>query len=369
MINSERTIQQFIEMAKISSPSFKERAMADYVIQQFEELGYQVIEDDAGLKIGGNSGNLIVDVKGNIDKTVLLSAHLDTVVPCDKINVIRKNGKIETDKTSVLGGDDKLGIAMILELVRIYPSLEKKPNLKIVISVCEEKGLKGASVLDPSYLKGVDFGYVLDGGDEIGVVTTKAPYRIAGELIVTGKEAHAGLEPEKGINALMVASKALVEIDLGRIDEITTSNIGVVTGGLAQNIVMKEVRMLYETRSIEEQRIIEQKELVISKFEEICKRENAHFNHTLHKVTTGYSIDENAPSVQFVREACNELGVNFVMEASGGASDANIYNEYGVESLVLSVGMREVHTVNEYVYESDIILATNLLLETIKKVR
>lgn len=127
--------------------------------------------------------------------------------------------------------------------------------------------------------------------------------------------------------------------------------------------------MLYETRSIEEQRIIEQKELVISKFEEICKRENAHFNHTLHKVTTGYSIDENAPSVQFVREACNELGVNFVMEASGGASDANIYNEYGVESLVLSVGMREVHTVNEYVYESDIILATNLLLETIKKVR
>ncbi len=369
MINNERIITQFIEMAEISSPSFNERKMADYVINEFKSLGYEVVEDDAGSKIGGNTGNLIIDIKGNVEKTVLLSAHLDTVVPCDKINVIRENGKIETDKTSVLGGDDKLGIAIILELVRIYPTLENRPNLKIVISVCEEKGLKGASALDPKYLKGVDFGYVLDGGDDVGVATTKAPYRIAGELIVTGKEAHAGLEPENGINALMVAAKALADLKVGRIDEITTSNIGIVSGGLAQNIVMKEVRMLYETRSIEESRILKQQEIVLSKFEEVCAQEKAEFTHTLKKVTIGYSIDENAQSVQFVREACQTLNIPFATEASGGASDANIYNAYGVESLVLSVGMRQVHTVNEYVYEKDLILAANLLLETLKKVR
>lgn len=356
-------IQQFINMAKISSPSRNERKMADYVIQQFQALGYCVIEDNAGEKINGNTGNLIVTVPGN-KKIVLLSAHLDTVVPCEKIHVIHENNKIYTDKTSVLGGDDKLGVAIILNLVKNLKG-KNHPTLKIVISVCEEQGLQGASVLDPKYLEGVDFGYVLDGGDDLGVVTHQAPYRIAGELIVEGKEAHAGLAPEQGINALMVAAEALTKINVGRIDYNTTSNIGIVQGGLAQNIVMKEVRMLYETRSVEQTKIQQQQQLVTQAFLETCQKHQAQFKHTLKQVTTGYTITSDATSIQYYRQACNELNVPFKMEASGGASDANIYNAYGVESLVISVGMRNVHTVEEYVNVDEFILAYQLIEKTL----
>lgn len=369
MIQQERMIKQFIEMAEISSPSFNERAMADYVINVFNELGYQVIEDDAGSKIGGNTGNLIIDVPGTINKTILLSAHLDTVVPCDNVHVIRENGKIFTDKTTVLGGDDKLGIAMILEIVKQFKELAEKPHLRIIISVCEEKGLKGASALDPKYLANVDFAFVLDGGDDVGVVTTKTPYRIAGELIVTGKEAHAGIEPEKGINALMVAANALVNVKVGRIDEETTSNIGIVSGGLAQNIVMKELRITYETRSIQLAKIKEQAELIIAAFTKACEEAGATFTHTLTQVTTGYEIAETSPSVLYVKQACEKLGMPFKTEASGGASDANVFNMHNVETLVYSVGMREVHTVNEYVYEEDFIKAAELLFETLKLIK
>lgn len=369
MINNERMILNFIEMAQISSPSFNERNMADFVIAEFNKLGLNVVEDDAASKINGNTGNLIVNVEGTNNKTVLLSAHLDTVVPCDKINVIRQKGIIETDKTSVLGGDDKIGIAIILEICRIYETLENRPNLRIVISVAEEKGLTGASALDSKYLEGVDFAYVLDGGDDIGVVTTKAPYRIAGELIVTGKEAHAGLDPESGINALLVAAQALVKLKIGRIDAITTSNIGIVSGGLAQNIVMKEVSMRYETRSILKENILEQQKIVLECFEEVCKANNASFRHTLKQVTTGYSVSEDAKSISYIRASCEKLGIPFVMEASGGASDANIYSGKGVESLVLSVGMRNVHTVNEYVIESEFIQAANMLVTALQFVK
>lgn len=364
MINKERMINNFITMAKISSPTFNERAMADYVISQFNRLGYDVIEDDSAVKIGGNTGNLIINIPGTIHKTILLSAHLDTVVPCDKINVIRENGKIYTDKTSVLGGDDKLGIATILELVEILQSHKNKPNLKIVISVAEEKGLQGASALDPKYLENVDFGFVLDGGDDVGTVTNAAPYRIAGELIVIGKEAHAGLEPEKGINALLVAAEALTQLKIGRIDDITTSNIGIVSGGLAQNIVMKEVRMLFETRSIKKENIHHQQKLVVDKFNEVCGKYQIQFKHTLKEVTTGYEINEGE-SISYYQKACEILNVPFKKEASGGASDANVFNKYGVQCLVISVGMKNVHTVEEYVLEEDFVLSANVLLKTL----
>lgn len=365
MINQERMILDFVKMAKISSPSFNERVMADYVIQQFNDLGYEVYEDNAGKAIHGNTGNLIVDIPGTIDKTVLLSAHLDTVVPCDTIHVIRENGKIETDKTSVLGGDDKIGIAIILEIVKVLKYVENKPNLKIIISVCEEKGLQGAAQVNPELLKDVDFGYVLDGGDDVGVVTHQAPYRIAGDLIVTGKEAHAGLAPENGINALHVAAHALTKIQLGRIDAITTSNIGLVQGGLAQNIVMKEVVMKYETRSILKENIEKQAQEVLQKFESVCKQFNAKFTHSLKEVTTGYTINDESQAIKCYEKACQQLNIPFKKEASGGASDANIFNKYGVECLVVSVGMREVHTLNEYVYEQEMIDAAKLMLQTL----
>ena len=370
MINEQRLVDNFLNMVKIPSPSLKERAMADYVKLELENLGLEVTEDNAGQTCNGNAGNIIgtLKAKGSSTKKILFSAHMDTVLPCDKITAILENGIIKSDGTSVLGGDDKAGIAAITEmLAKIKEDNLDHPEIVVVFSIAEEIGLFGARAMEVEKYN-PDFGIIIDTGGEPGVVTVQAPYAAKGKITITGKPAHAGLEPEKGINALVVASHAITKLRLGRIDENTTSNIGVVTGGTAVNIVMPSVRMMYEARSFDgavlDELLAETREI----FTQTAEKFGAEFDDSIVKGYDGFKIDPNSEILSIVEKSCNDINIKFDPRKSGGGSDTNIYNSKGIPSVNLGIGMSKVHTKEEFIKVEDMVGCSRLLLSIIKNV-
>jgi tripeptide aminopeptidase len=257
MVNEKRLIESFVELVKIDSVSREEKKIADFLVKKLKDLGLEVIVDQAGEKVKSNSGNIIARLKGNKDKAIpiMFSAHMDTVVPGKNINPLCDGEKIISDGKTILGADDKAAIAALLEA--LYIIKEKNilhGDIEIVFSICEEIGLQGAKNLDISSLN-ARMAFVLDAGGEVGGITTSAPSQNSIEFIIRGKASHAGAEPEKGINAIQVAGYILSRMKLGRIDEETTTNIGIISGGSATNIVPDKVILKGEARSRNEEKL------------------------------------------------------------------------------------------------------------------
>lgn len=367
MINKDRVLNNFLEMVKIPSPSKNEREIGNYLKKSLKELGAEVVEDNAGEKCGGNCGNIIGFFKGELEGTVLFSSHMDTVLPCEKIEPIFENGVIKTDGTSVLGGDDKGGIAAILEMLRYMK--EKKirhKSIVVIFSICEEIGLLGAKNLDIEKYS-VDKAFVLDSSGKPGKVIIQAPSAAKGTLKVIGKPAHAGLAPEDGINALLVASSAITKIKLGRVDDETTSNIGKIIGGKSSNIVLPEISMLYEARSLSKEKLDSLLKETKEIFNETAKEFGAKFEENIKIEYPGFKLSENSEIVKLVEKACKKAEIEFVATSSGGGSDTNIYNSKGIPAVNLAVGMTKVHTVDEFIKLDDIIDLTKILIEIIKE--
>ncbi|WP_291258989.1 M20/M25/M40 family metallo-hydrolase [Fusobacterium sp.] len=367
MINRERMINNFIEMARISSPSLKEREMADYVKKQLQDLGMEVFEDGAGEKEGGNAGNIIGILRNLGKKRILLSAHMDTVLPCDKVNPIIENGIIKSDGTTVLGGDDKAGIANIIEAIRtIKENNLDHPEIIVVFSIAEEIGLLGAKNFDiekysPNYT------FVLDSSGKPGIGIIQTPFSAKGKMKIIGKPAHAGIAPENGINALTVAAHAITKIKLGRIDSETTSNIGVVRGGEAVNIVMPEVTLQYEARSFSGEKLDNLLTETDRVFKEMCKEFGAEFENGVTKGYSGYRLEDSEEILNIFRKACAQVEVECVTKPTGGGSDSNIYNEKGYKALTIGIGMTKVHTKDEYIEIEDMVKTANLVVEILKE--
>lgn len=367
MIQKQRVLNTFLDMVKISSPSGNERRMADYLINHMNANGIEVYEDKAGETIRGNTGNVIAKIKGNGKKHIVLTAHMDTVVPCDEIHPVIDGDIVKTDGTSVLGGDDKSGIAAILELIQqIRAESIDHPDLTLIFSIAEETGLYGAKAIDESILKDVDCAFVLDSSGHTGEVIYTAPYSAGGKLIVHGKEAHAGVAPEKGVNALVVAAHAISKLDIGRIDEETTCNIGKIEGGLASNIVMPKVEMVYEARSLSKQKLDDILKKTMDTFKVVCEECHATFETDVKVNTSGYAIDQHTEFMQALKNACDETGITYTLKTSMGGSDANIYNEKGIPAVVLATGMSNVHTVHEYIDMNDVNNLSQLLVNLMK---
>ena len=366
MIKETRLVENFLDMVKISSPSKNERAMGDYLIKLLEELGLEVKEDNAGEVNGGNCGNIIGVLKSPGKKRFLFSAHMDTVVPCEKITPIVENGIIKSDGTSILGGDDKGGIAAIIEMLRVIKDNNlEHPEIVVVFSMAEEIGLLGSKAFDiESY--GVDFGFILDSSGKPGKIITKAPSAARGIITIVGKPAHAGISPESGINALTVAAHAITKIKLGRIDLETTSNIGVVKGGQATNIVMPSVELDYEARSLSNEKLEALLKETFDIFEDVCKEFGAKIENTVKVEYPGFVLEDNAEVVEIVKNACERIGIQGETVSSGGGSDTNIYNSKGVPSVNLAVGMSKVHTLEEYIEIKDLVDLSKILVEIIK---
>jgi len=363
-------VSYFLDLVAIDSESKKERAIADKLKKDLEELGAIVEEDDCGTKIDGNAGNLYAYFPGVINKKpILLCAHCDTVVPGKGIKPTIENGRIFTDGTTVLGGDDKSGIAEILMAIKqIKDKGIAHPPIEVLITVSEEIGLLGAKNFDISKLQ-ADFGYALD-THQVGEVVIGAPSQNSLQINFYGKEAHAGVEPEKGLNAICLAAEAIMAMPNGRIDFETTCNIGIIKGGSATNIVPKEVLVKGEARSHNKEKLqkvceeIEQAVIsTVKKFN--ANRAKASFHFELKEEYEAFLIDRNAPVVALAEKALQNLHLPADIKVGGGGSDANIFNANGLPMIIIGTGMNKVHTTDEDILVDELYRGTAFVEELI----
>ena len=376
MINQERIKDLLLELVQIDSHSRRERDVAERVKKYCEEMGAEVEIDDAGEKVGGNSGNVIARFTGTIPgaEPIMMSAHMDTVVPGEGVKPIVEGDIIRSDGTTVLGGDDKSGIAVILETIRTLREQNiPHTDIEAVFSICEEVGLLGAKNVDVSKLK-ARYGIVFD-SDDPGFLFTKGPSANHMEFKVYGLESHAGVAPEQGISAIRVAAEAIAAMKLGRIDEETTANIGVIEGGKATNIITNFVLLKGEARSLKEEKLDAQTNHMVECFRETAGRYEVTVDGVTTRarveaeVTREYSamdVPDSSKVVQLVFAAAARLGQQVKTMASGGGCDANIFNRRGIECANLGTGMRAIHTVKEWLDVKDMYASAEMTLEILK---
>lgn len=367
VINKERLLNRFLKYVQIDSPTKYEREFADYLMKEMKEIGLEVSMDDAGAKAGSNSGNLIGRLKGNTEgETILFSAHMDTVSPGIGIKPVIKDGVIHSDGTTVLGGDDKAGIAAILEAVEVI--VEKNiphGDIEIVFSIYEEGGLYGAKYLDYSSLKATK-GFVLDSGGNPGEIIVQGPAQNKVNAKFIGKEAHAGVAPENGISAIQIAAEAISNMKLLRIDDETTANIGFISGGEATNIVTKEVEIHGEARSLSNEKLQEQTDHMVKSCKDAAKKFGGEVEMDVDNAYGAFKVEESDEIVVKVKEACKNIGLEAYTTTSGGGSDTNVLNANGLLSINLGVGMKEPHTLEEHLHIKDLENSARLALEIIK---
>jgi tripeptide aminopeptidase len=374
--------EHVMELIRIDSPSRREREVALKLEKEMKELGAECFFDNAGDKVNGNVGNLIVKLKGNRSEAapILLSAHMDTVAPGVGIKPKIENGLIKSDGTTILGSDDKSGVAVIVEVLR---TLKEKNlphgDIEVAFTICEEIGLFGAKFIDISKFDS-RYGIVLDSSTPSRLVL-RCPSGVKMEFTVHGLEAHSGVCPENGINAIKIASEAISRMKLGRIDEITTANIGIIQGGRATNIIPNLVKVAGEARSHSE---------------EALKAQVDHMRKCFHDAVSGYEVTiyddlavegttrvatleesivrsydkmdvppDSAPA-RLVETAVANLGHKIKHHTSGGGCDANYFNKMGIECVNLGTGMYDLHTVNEYLVLEEFYRCSEIVLESVK---
>jgi len=374
MIDRKRLAETFKFLVQIDSVSKEEGVIANEINKILESMGAETFVDNAGDKIGGNSGNLIAKFKGNTQAPpLLLNAHMDTVEPGRGVTAVLENGTFTSDGTTILGADDKSAIAILLETLNILKEndLQYGP-LELVFTVCEEIGLQGAKHLDLSAITAT-YGFALDATDTEGIVT-RAPSANHLEFTVHGKDAHAGAAPEKGINAISLASKAIAKLELGRIDQETTCNIGIIECGIATNIVPNLVKVKGEVRSHDEEKLNKITNEIVFSFNEVIENyKKMNPNDELPRVDINIKKDfprthipDDHPVIKLATRAAENLGRKMKTKTTGGGADANIFFEKGIFTGVLGTGMRDMHTVRESVKLDDMVRTTELLLEIIR---
>jgi tripeptide aminopeptidase len=368
MINQERLLRTFLELIKINSPSKHERGVADYLRPRLEELGFQVREDDAGEKIGGNAGNLIAMKTGGLGTgaRIFLSAHMDTVEPTEGLKpVVTEDEVILSDGKSILGADCKAGIAATLEAVRA--AIENDipfRSVQIVYSVAEEIGLMGAKEIAPESIK-ADVGYVFDTEKPVAGIVVSAPSHENFLVKVFGRAAHAGIHPEAGVSAIVAASRAIANMKLGRIDYETTANVGIISGGKARNVIPDEVVIHAEARSRNEEKLAAQVQHMVQMFYDAAREMSADVDIEVKREYTTYRwTPEDAP-VKLAQKAARAIGIEPQLIEGGGGSDANIFNEKGVPAVVIGVGYEGAHSREERIAISDLAKAAEFALSLI----
>jgi tripeptide aminopeptidase len=351
MVNEKRLIESFMELVKIDSVSREEKEVADFLVKKLKDLGLEVIVDQAGEKVKSNSGNIIARLKGNVKKVtpIMFSAHMDTVVPGKNISPLLKGEKIVSSGKTILGADDKAAIAALLEALRIIKQNDIPcGDIEVVFSICEEIGLKGAKNLDISSLN-ARMAFVLDCGGQVGEIISAAPSQNSLKIIIRGKSAHAGSNPEEGINAIQVAGFALSRMKLGRIDEETTTNIGIISGGKATNIIPDEVTLKGEVRSRNEEKLEKYTKKLKQIAEDTAQEFKAKAEVKINREYYCYNLSTDDQVVKIAMKAAIDMGLEPLLHPSGGGSDANVFNKKGFPSVDLAVGMEKVHTIDEYI--------------------
>jgi tripeptide aminopeptidase len=354
MIDRERLLNTFVSLVRIDSPSGEEAALRAELEQRLAALGVETHVDETGSLVGRLPGQ---------GKPLLLSAHMDTV-PGRGIQPTVREGMVYSDGTTILGADDKSGIAVMLEVLTIVQNDGSFcPAIEIALSVGEEIGLLGAKGLDVDWFQAKQ-ALVLDMGGPLNVVVRAAPASDKFDAVVHGRAAHAGANPEAGINAIAVAAQGIAAMPLGRIDDETTANVGLIEGGSAVNVVPDRVALRGEARSHDVHKLDAQICAMRSALETaVAVNEGARLDLEIERAYTSFRLDEEHPLLQRVGRALQTMGADtLVLQAGGGGSDANILNARGIAAVPISTGMTGVHTTDEHVAVEDMVRCAELVL-------
>ena len=364
-----RLVEEFLELVQIDSETKHEEVIAPILVEKLEDMGFDVYQDDAHTRNGHGAGNIIATLKGDESiEPIYFTVHMDTVVPGKGIQPqIKEDGYIYSDGTTILGADDKAGMAAIFEMARrIKEKNLKHGTIQYIITAGEESGLVGAKELDPSKII-AKYGFAVDSDGKVGGIVVAAPFQAKVNVKVFGKTAHAGVAPEKGISAITVAAKAVAQMKLGRLDEETTANIGRFEGGKATNIVCDEVTIFAEARSIDEAKLNAQTAHMKETFERVAAEYGARAEVEVTLSYPGFRVTENDKVVQVAQAAAKAIGREPQLGISGGGSDANVIAGFGIPTVNLSVGYEEIHTTNERMPVEELEKLADLLEEIINQ--
>ncbi len=389
-MNPERVLDSFLEMVAIESPSWHEAPMAAYCAEKLAALGFSVSFDASAAQTGSDTGNLIAHLPGTAGGRIVLAAHMDTVKPCAGIEAVVETRHICDDVTcrmaevvcsagdTILSADDKAGIAAIFEGIRsVLEADAPRPAITVLLTTCEEQSLLGASALAEDALawpadlplvageaaSGADTDaaaespvpcFVLDADGAPGTIILGAPYHWTLEARISGRAAHAGVEPEEGVSAIQIAAAAVAAMPLGRIDECTTANIGRIEGGVAVNIVPAAASLEGECRSLYEDRVLAQRDAMTAALEEAAGRLGGTVDVAW---TLDYPAVVHGPGdaiVAHLEAAARAAGLEPRHANSGGGADANVLATKGADAITLGIGMTNFHSVDEYIEVADL---------------
>ena len=352
MADEERLVKTLIEIIKIDSPSGEEDAMDAEVSSRLESLGLKVSHDAYK--------NVIAKLDGE-GEPIMLSAHLDTVEPGRGIKPVIDGGVLRSDGTTILGGDCKAGVAIVLEgLESALATNLANRAIEVIFTRHEEGGLVGAHNLDFSMVTAKK-GIVFDGEGPPNRIILSAPSQNVVTAYITGRAAHAGLEPEKGISALLIASDILSRLPLGRIDEETTANIGRMEGGLKRNIIPEQAFLDGEFRSLSNEKLADMERKFRGVFDEVASMyPEASINLDITNSYQAYNIDPKSSAVAIIGKALAGMGLEMILESTGGGSDANVFIEKGITAIPVGIGVRDFHTTWETALISEVMLGAQM---------
>lgn len=370
MINEQRIVDEFLELVQVDSETKFEAEIAKVLKQKLEALGMKVFEDDTMGVTGHGAGNLVATIpatKEGVDG-IFFSCHMDTVTPGKGIKPSIVDGKVVTDGTTILGADDKAGIAAFLEAIKVIKEQNiEHGEIQFIISVGEESGLHGAKAMDPKLIT-TKFGYALDSDEEVGNIIVAAPTQAKVIATIYGKTAHAGVAPEKGVSAITIASKAIARMPLGRIDEETTANIGRFEGGSATNIVCDQVNILAEARSLIGEKMEAQVAKMKAAFEDVASEMGGRAEVEVQIMYPGFKFGEGDHVVEVAKRAAEAIGRTPALQQSGGGSDANVFAGHGFPIVNLAIGYEEIHTTNEKMPIKELVKSAEMVIAIVKEV-
>jgi tripeptide aminopeptidase len=351
----EQVLALFLELAALPSPPGEERAVADVVVGYLRDLGLTVDEDDAGGQIGASAGNLLCRIPARGEGVpIFLCAHLDTVPPAGPIEPVVEDGVVRNGAGTILGADDKAAVAVMLEATRRLLN-EGRPHagVELLFTPKEEVGLQGAYAFDPALLE-ARVGYVYDQAGPIGEVILGAPSAQRIHVRFHGRAAHSGMHPEEGRSAIAAAARAISDLRLGRVDEETTANVGVIEGGTAGNIVPEWCTFLAEARSHDERKLANLVQEMLDAFVFAAGVAECEVETDLERSYRAYRFRRDELVVRLARTALEGTGHEPTFALSGGAADANVFNERGLACLNLANGMADIHTPDESIAVADL---------------
>ena len=350
-----RVLDLFLDLAAIPSPPGEERGVADRVIEELRSIGLEVDEDDTGAAIGSTMGSLYARLEPTAEGTpMFLCAHLDTVPPEGPIEPVVEDGVVRNAAGTILGADNKAAVASMIEAARrTLEGGRPHAGLELVFTAKEEVGLRGAYAFDHTRLDAA-LGYVYDQAAPIGEIVIGAPWAASIEVAFHGRSAHAGMYPEEGRSAIAAAARAIADLRLGRIDEETSANVGLIEGGTARNIIPEHCTLKAEARSHNEAKLADVVREMEEAFAFAAALEECEVETDIDRSYRGYRFRKDEPAVALAAQALERCGFTPSYAFTGGGADANVFNERGIPCVTLANAMAEIHTPGEHIAVSDV---------------